>query len=230
MIVSHKHKFIFVKTKKTGGTSLEIALSKICGPDDIITEINPEDEILRKQAGGRGAQNNRIPTGKYGLKDYGRLLLKGQAKTFYNHMSASDIRQYLPSDIWNDYYKFAFERHPHSKVYSHYWWRGGDSHYGSFENYISQKDYRKIQAISFYTSEEEDLLVDAIFKLEDAEDSLTLLSERFDLNEDEKLTIKNIRSKANAKGQRISKQVFLTETRKKKIDELFSDEIDRLYS
>ena len=43
MIASHQHRFIFLKTRKTAGTSVEIALSKVCGPDDIITEISPED-------------------------------------------------------------------------------------------------------------------------------------------------------------------------------------------
>ena len=39
MIVSHKHKFIFLKTKKTAGTSIELALTKLCGDDDIITPL-----------------------------------------------------------------------------------------------------------------------------------------------------------------------------------------------
>jgi hypothetical protein len=30
MIVSHEHKFIFLKTKKTAGTSIELALSALC--------------------------------------------------------------------------------------------------------------------------------------------------------------------------------------------------------
>ena len=55
MIVSHEHKFIFLKTKKTAGTSIELALSQLCGPDDIITPLTQIDEALR--AGGRGAQN-----------------------------------------------------------------------------------------------------------------------------------------------------------------------------
>ena len=44
VIASHQHRFIFLKTRKTAGTSVEIALSKVCGPDDVITEISPEDE------------------------------------------------------------------------------------------------------------------------------------------------------------------------------------------
>jgi hypothetical protein len=48
MIISHEHKFIFVKTRKTAGTSIEIALSKFCGPDDVICPIR-----LRRHFGGQ---------------------------------------------------------------------------------------------------------------------------------------------------------------------------------
>ncbi len=41
VIVSHEHGFIFMKTRKTAGTSVEIALSRICGPDDVITPDHP---------------------------------------------------------------------------------------------------------------------------------------------------------------------------------------------
>ena len=37
MIVSHDRRFIFVKTSKTAGTSVEMQLSVFCGPDDIVT-------------------------------------------------------------------------------------------------------------------------------------------------------------------------------------------------
>jgi hypothetical protein len=52
MIVSHEHKFIFLKSKKTAGTSIELALSQLCGPSDILTPLTRIDEASR--AGGRG--------------------------------------------------------------------------------------------------------------------------------------------------------------------------------
>jgi hypothetical protein len=40
MIASRLHNFIFIKTMKTAGTSIEMALSPHCGPDDILTPIS----------------------------------------------------------------------------------------------------------------------------------------------------------------------------------------------
>ena len=70
MILSHKHKFIFLKTKKTASTSLEIALSKICGKDDIVTPVSEltwlgniryfeknTEEDLRKKINAKKPQN-----------------------------------------------------------------------------------------------------------------------------------------------------------------------------
>ena len=44
MIISHEHKFIFLKTKKTAGTAIEAALSEVCGASDVITPYREESE------------------------------------------------------------------------------------------------------------------------------------------------------------------------------------------
>jgi hypothetical protein len=43
MNISHELKLIFIKTKKVGGRSFEIALSKYCGPGCVITPISLDD-------------------------------------------------------------------------------------------------------------------------------------------------------------------------------------------
>ena len=65
MIASHAHRFVFVKTRKTAGTSLEIALSRHCGPADIVTRISPKDEELRTASGGVGPQNDDTDPSSY---------------------------------------------------------------------------------------------------------------------------------------------------------------------
>mgnify|MGYP001792656078 CR=1 FL=1 len=46
MIICHTHRFIFVRTLKPAGTSLEVALAHACGPDDVIARIVPREPAL----------------------------------------------------------------------------------------------------------------------------------------------------------------------------------------
>lgn len=108
MIISHRHKFIFLKTNKTAGTSVEIALSRFCGPDDIITPISPEDEEIRSKLGYPGAQNY--------------LSSINNKPLFYNHIPAKEVKDLIGKEKWTSYYKFCFERNPWDRAVSLYYW------------------------------------------------------------------------------------------------------------
>jgi hypothetical protein len=106
MIISHKYKYIFLKTSKTAGTSIEIALSKYCGEKDIITPIMKEDEVIRQNLGYKGPQN---------YLEQDRITAR-----YYNHISAAEIIPRIGEEVWNSYYKFCFERNPFERVISQY--------------------------------------------------------------------------------------------------------------
>ena len=40
-VISHRHRFAFIKTRKTAASSLELALAKHAGPDDAPQPFQP---------------------------------------------------------------------------------------------------------------------------------------------------------------------------------------------
>ena len=107
MIISHKLKVIYIKLDKVAGSSFEIALSKYCGPDDILTPILPEGNIWEAMGYYRGAQN------------YQHLMEKTKTK-YIPHIEALNVKKLIPKNAWDNYLKIATIRCPYDVYISLY--------------------------------------------------------------------------------------------------------------
>lgn len=102
MIISHSHKFIFIKSYKTAGTSVEAALSEICTDDDVVTSLG--DYHFNRNEKGEWIHKSRNPG------------------DFHQHDDAITIKSKIPEQIWNDYYKFSIVRNPWDRAVSFFFW------------------------------------------------------------------------------------------------------------
>ena len=74
MIISHKNKFVFLRTSKTASSSLEVYLSQFCSKEDTITPLglfaSDDEDKFKKKHNLLGSQNFILKKKSYGLKNF----------------------------------------------------------------------------------------------------------------------------------------------------------------
>ena len=144
MIISHKYRFIFIKTHKTAGSSMEMALAPLCGRNDIVTpmESNAQTNLPRnfyeESWLGRIYTNSRLF--RKCINRHSPVL----GNWYYEHMPAWRVRELIGEKTWSNYYKFCFERNPWEKVVSYYNWKkfGQKRRMPDFKKYVMEKSHR----------------------------------------------------------------------------------------
>lgn len=226
-IISYSKNFIFVKTNKTAGTSLEIVLSKYCNDKDVISQIG-NDEKIRSELGYRTAQNHKGKLSKkinlgFFIDPFLWLISKTPLKRFLHlryspsifspfitennlveeHFSMSKIQKLVGEKFYENSKKITVVRNPYTQILSYYHWQ-------FFRNKISPKTtiYEFVKKESeFFFNNEISLLkningkvnFDLIIKFEEIHEGINKLSKIIDIKDDVYDIFKNIKAKSGLK-------------------------------
>ena len=110
MLISHRHKFIYLKTRKTAGTSVEIYFEPFC--------IDPADPF-------EPVHYHKTVVSSWGVVGHRGMGYEGE--TWFNHQPAVNIRELTGEAVWNTYFKFCAVRNPFDKVVSAFWYQLDDA-------------------------------------------------------------------------------------------------------
>ncbi len=199
MIYLKDRKLLFIKTGKTAGTSIEIALSCNAGRDDIVTPFGSfADELKRDEVGGHfpvnwavNPEDEALACDKFrALKTFNKAgrLPDGKIEAFRgervvrSHARADEIVDAFGISFLEDNHVVSVCRHPYDRLVSGAYFRDdahGDD--ASFRQTIAKLlDRKKPQGYGHYYYNDT-LVADTILRYEHLEEDLSALESRFDL-------------------------------------------------
>jgi hypothetical protein len=167
VLVSNPKKFVFLKTRKTAGTSIEMMLEEYCAPPGhVVTESTKE---LETEYGLVGARMNK----------------SGPTPKWRNHIGATPIAKHIGRDTFDEYLKLSSVRNPFSRTISQFYWQfvwqkrevpeTFEENKSQFNDYIFsemfKQDYHVVHAFNKF-------ILDDAFRLEHLDEDFDRIGKR----------------------------------------------------
>jgi hypothetical protein len=232
MLASYLHNFIFIKTQKTGSTTVESVFADFCGPDDVITPLGHKDEMRRNNGKPlcRNFESSKELEDKWiaSLIEGNRLYRREGAREsmkFYSHMGAGEIKSKLDATFWANAFKFTIERHPYEKVVSAAFYKLGLKRPTEEFPKMLKKILRKQSYATFrYYSIDNQVIVDDIVKLENLRPDLERVAKKIGVTLPDELP----RMKSHVRQDERPAREILTQSQKDEVYHVCKQEFDLL--
>lgn len=222
MIISHKYKFIFIKTRKTAGTSIETFLSSVCGDQDVFTPIYPPEETHRAR-NYKQRWNLKPEIKNKTIYRRPKIIFDWiKKRPFRNHSTALEVQSRVSSEVWNTYTKFCVERNPWDKTISHYYMcKRRSNPPKSFEEYLKRGKF--CHNLPNYSCKNYKVIVDKVLKYENLNEELAELFDSLSIPFSGTLTSK---AKGTYRADKRNYKEIFTDSQAKLIEKAFAREIE----
>ena len=183
MIISNKHKFIFLKSSRVSGTTLLFILSTQCEEEDLFSFNSNFNKIKKKTKKNFNIKNpnffvtNLFFLPRFILKSNSSFLLK-KLSSFYikylksEHIEAKKVKKLLNKSDFKKYFKFTIVRNPYDQFESYFY----------HSKSIDFKNFCKRNAVKFFSKEKKiisinnKIVADKVLKYEDGFKNLILIT------------------------------------------------------
>ena len=194
VLVSHKHKFIYIKTAKVAGSSVEAFFGQFCvGPKAKYNFKDRQDAIDSHW----GIVGNRM----------GGITKSGITA----HMTAKAIRRRIGVEKFGSYFKFCVVRNPWDVLVSRYLWRTKKTNsYSSFKNFVKGINGMKNWNIM---SIDDKLVCDYYIRFENLEAGVCEVCEKLDIKDYDISKLPHHKSGIREDGDRDWRKFYDNETR-----------------
>ncbi len=219
MLLSHSNKFIFIHIFKTAGSSVR---------NEFVDYSRFIDKLAYKYKLSKFILN-RINKLMGWLND-GMVQFTG----FSKHATASEIKTGLPSNIFDDYFKFIFVRNPYDLMVSQYFYSRQKKWY-TYHNAAINKDFSEF--VSWYIAQNpqrqtdflldqnsKELIVDYIGRFESISSDLEKIKSILNINSKQEFSHVNpsiIRKNKDYK-------VYYDSKSQKLVEDYFKDDLEQL--
>jgi len=170
MIVSHRHKFIFIKPMKVGGSAVEATIHPHLGEEDTVS--------------------TSLSYSQWRDEDEFEIRRRNCPEDIGAHATPHLVRSLVGEKVWTEYFKFSVVRNPWDMVVSAYWFRRSQHNpSSSFDAFV--RAGQNPQAAYWYLDKERHIMLDFCIRFERIQQDFDIAMKKMGLPQSTLLRVVN---------------------------------------